>query len=53
MEDGGVGRVVGLGRGPLEEAEGGGGVGLAAEEVEELGGGEVRGEGVVGSGSGR
>lgn len=33
-----VGRVVGLGGGPLEEAEGGG-VRLVAEEGEELGGG--------------
>lgn len=52
VEDGGVGGEAGLGRGPLEEAERGGGVRLAAEEVEELGGGEVRGERVVGGGGG-
>ena len=33
-----VGRVVGLGGGPLEEAEGGGVRRLVAEEVEERGG---------------
>lgn len=48
-----MGRVIGLGRGPLEEAERGGLVGLAAEEVEELGGGEVGGERLVRGGSGR
>ncbi|TKY52825.1 hypothetical protein E2542_SST24347 [Spatholobus suberectus] len=52
VEDGGVGRVIGLGGGPLEDAERGGLVGLAAEEVEELGGGEIRREGVLGCGSG-
>jgi len=48
-----VGGVIGLGRGPLEEAERGGLVGLAAEEVEKLGGGEVGGERVVSGGSGK
>lgn len=42
VEDGGplglVGGKIGLGGGPLEDSEGGGLVGLAAEEVEELGG---------------
>lgn len=52
VEDGGVRGEVGLGRGPLEEAECGGVVGLAAEEVEELGGGKIGRERVVGCGSG-
>jgi len=46
-----VGGVIGLGRGPLEEAKRGGLVRLAAEEVEKLGGGEVVGERVVSCGS--